>query len=203
MSLYIHHEFWKKIRTGSRLILLCWSVSVLGLTACERKESTVPVTPNTKQGLRQVIEALLATAQVQQETKLIEQVNEVLPTGGEVEKLLRVNELNKGLGQHYEQNMRQSAQAEWPWALQELVKKGYTEISITRVSPLSGADNAPGDLALLEQLKNRDGLYTVRIHPKDSEKGLRINSWVYVNKKWITLLKLGEVIEDRGSKVDL
>ena len=123
----------------------------------------------------------------------------MLPSVKKMASLLRASPIVAALKLDYEK-MRKEALLELPWVLQGVVKKGYTEITVSKVSPQAGATNAPGDLHLLERLESRSGLYTVRIHTQDQSQGLRLNSWLYIDQQWVTLLKLGELIKKRDSK---
>ena len=70
------------------------------------------------------------------------------------------------------------------------------------MGPHAGGSNAHGDLALLELLKSRDGLYTVRLKRNESDQqAFRISGWLYhQDLGWVTLLKLGEEILDRSKR---
>ena len=128
-------------------------------------------------------------------------IQEVLPDAQKVQSLLRDDTRNANLGTYYATELRPSALRELPWALKEAKRQGLSRIEISRVGPQAGSSNAHGDLALLEQLNQRDGLYTVRFHREGLDKGLRLSGWLFLEDKgWICLLKLGEEIKRRWTQ---
>ena len=131
--------------------------------------------------------------------KLKAQVSSYFPNAKQIQGLFRDNKLTHNLGSFYETQIRSKAIQELPWTLKELAHLGYTQVEIARVGPQAGSTNAYGDLALLEQLRIRLGLHTVRIRKEgQKDQSLRLSGWLYMERHgWVSLLKLGEEIRRR------
>lgn len=169
--------------------------------SCDFIKSTAPLhSPRSPKFLQSELLSLLNLAQNAQTAPQIQtKIAAYLPPALLVQSLLRETDQNKGLGLFYETQIRANALKELPWALKELASLGYNQVEIASVGPQSGSTNAFGDLALLEQLKERSGLYTVRIGKAGSEdQSLRLSAWLYFEERgWVSLLKLGEEIRKR------
>ena len=178
-----------------------WLLISLFSSACDLIHPPVaPLSPHSPQALRKELEELLELAKSPDHTKKLEaKISSYLPKATDVQTLLRDNQFTQQLGSLYESQLRSKAIQELPWTLQELTRLGYTQVEIARVGPQAGSTNAYGDLALLEQLKVRMGLYTVRIRKEGiQDQSLRLSGWLYNERYgWISLLKLGEEIRRR------
>jgi len=129
-------------------------------------------------------------------TSFQEKLNQMIPSWEDAKNLLksRVHHDTRLESQFTE--MRTVALRELPWALRAAREAGLSEVHVHRVGLQSGADNAPGDIALLTYLKSHQGLYTVTLHRPDDKRGLRLNGWIYQRDYgWRCLLKLGEHLE--------
>ena len=69
------------------------------------------------------------------------------------------------------------------------VKAGFDQIDCIRVSTVRPKDTTKGDLALMEAMKRRPDMHTMRLRSKDAELGLRFNGFVYVGARWRALFK--------------
>lgn len=176
-------------------------ISISSLTACDLiRPPRAPLAPHSPQVLQKELIHILDLARTPQtDQKLKAKLSSYFPTASQVQALFRDNTLTQGLGSFYESQIRPKAIQELPWTMKELAHLGYMQVDIARVGPQAGSTNAYGDLALLEQLKVRLGLHTVRIRKEDqNDQSLRLSGWLYLeNHGWISLLKLGEEIRRR------
>ncbi|MAD61516.1 MAG: hypothetical protein CMH49_08405 [Myxococcales bacterium] len=179
------------------LLVLSISSIVITLTACQTVHNDSHLAEHSPKYLKAKLTRLLELARSPQtEPQLKRELTKSILNAQQVHELLREHPLRQKLGQVYERVIAKNAQQELLWTLQECAKLGYSRLEISRVGPQAGASNAHGDLALLELLKSRDGLYTVRLKRNESDlQALRMSGWLYdQDLGWVTLLKLGEEI---------
>ena len=69
------------------------------------------------------------------------------------------------------------------------IKAGFDTIDCVRVSSVNPKHTTRGDLDMISAMNKPPKMYTVRLRPNDSEIGLRLNGFVFVNGRWRTLLK--------------
>jgi hypothetical protein len=69
------------------------------------------------------------------------------------------------------------------------VHAGFDQIDCIRVSTVRPKDTTRGDLALMEAMKRRPDMHTIRLRSKDAELGLRFNGFVYIGERWRALFK--------------
>ena len=115
-------------------------------------------------------------------------------TQAEVESLFEAPKA-RVLASHYTQVLKPSFLLEAPKEFHAIYKRGFHQVKLLRVGPNGGKRNHPGDLKLLESMPSRPALYSARFQLPDSERGLRVGGWVFINGRWATLLKLGELLE--------
>ena len=183
----------------TRVLLPIFALLIFSVCSPQRESSQLPAGHPTR--LEEMIQSLLDIATRGDEQSLRLKLESIFPTADRVQRLLNPSRLTEGLGEVFEVEIKQSALRELPSVLVEARQLRFDQIKLSRVSPQSGTTNAPGDLALLEQLKDRSGLYTVRLLKEGKSKGLRLSGWLYIEGHgWISLLKLGEEIERRGQR---
>ena len=178
--------------------VLCLILVTILLGACSPSSDQRPLPASHPDRLKATLSLLLEEANIGNQHALRQKLETILPLAKVTRTLLRDSPRNETLTMRFEE-MRRDALNELPAILIEAKTQGFNLIEITRVSPQSGSTNAPGDLSLLEQLTHRQGLYTARLMREGESKGLRLSAWLHLKDYgWISLLKLGELIE-RGS----
>jgi hypothetical protein len=76
--------------------------------------------------------------------------------------------------------------------VREIVQNGRTEVRVEGVGPAYPAATTRGDQALLDALKARRPLFTVRLQKPGETLGLRLNGFIFHEGKWRVLLKAYE-----------
>ena len=186
-----------------RLALLITFNVVMALSACQSQDKESSLSKHSPQYLKVKLTRFLELAQNPKfESQLQSELKKSILNAKQVQGLLREHPLQQELGHFYEQKLAQPALKELAWTFQECFNLGYSRIELSRVGPHAGGSNAHGDLALLELLKSRDGLYTVRLKRNESDQqALRISGWLYhQDLGWVTLLNVGEEILDRSKR---
>ncbi len=69
------------------------------------------------------------------------------------------------------------------------VKDGLTEVAVELVGPEFPARTTPGDQRLLDAMRAKRPMYSVRLRRPGELLGLRLNGFVYIDGKWRALLK--------------
>ncbi len=185
----------------SRSLAICFTCTLLfifsTLTGCKDMSPSINLAPNHPKLLKLKLTQFLELAQSsEKQVELQNELGKSLLTAPQVASLLREHPQRQAWSQFYEEKLAKQARTELLWTLQEAVKLGYSQLEVSRIGPHAGSTNAHGDLALLEMLKSRDGLFTIRLKRNESDKqALRISGWLYQQDLgWVTLLKLGEEI---------
>lgn len=126
-------------------------------------------------------------------------LTDLIPEVQELQLLLSEEAASQDRIDQFIKNQRNVAIRELPIALKTAFESGLTQIQLTKVGPHMGSQNGPGDLELLENLKTRSSLYTLRLTRPNEDQGLRISGWVYTpDHGWRVLLKYGELLMKRG-----
>lgn len=178
-------------------------IAILTLISCQAVHTETQLAEHSPKYLKAKLTRFLELAQSSSEqSQLQRELEKSLLNAQQVNELLRIHPLQQELSQFYEEKLAKIAQKELLWTMQECAKLGYTQVEVNRVGPHAGGSNAHGDLALLELLKSRDGLYTIRFKRNESDQqALRISGWLYhKDLGWVTLLKLGEEILSRSKR---
>lgn len=179
------------------LLLITIFTVTMALSACQLQDRENKLGKHSPKYLKLKLTRLLELAQnTKSQSQLQSKLKKSILNAQQVESLLREHPLRQELSSFYETKLAQPALKELAWTLQECAELGYSRIEVSRVGPHAGGSNAHGDLALLELLKSRDGLYTVRLKRNETDQqALRISGWLYhQDLGWVTLLKLGEEI---------
>ena len=108
--------------------------------------------------------------------------------------------LGKTLWPKYRDVIMRDVRKEIVRILATRAKAGFTEMDLIRVSTVRPKDTTRGDLALMNALKKRPEMYTLRIRKKDAGLGLRLNGFVYVNNRWRSFFKTYDFLPKVAAK---
>lgn len=79
--------------------------------------------------------------------------------------------------------------------LREVLENGRTEVKVEGVGPAWPAATTRGDQALLDAMRVKHRLYTVRLQKPGEALGVRLNGFVYLGGRWRALLKAYEHLD--------
>jgi len=162
------------------------------ITGCQGSTKAPPPPPYSAWALRDLLQDTVdeLIKHPEQGAKILEKL---IATEDELKTLLHPDLLDP-LSRHYTETLTPSFLREAPQNITAVYTRGYTEIAVARVGPNSGKHLSAGDLELLQKLPQRPALYVVRFRPPGAKIGLRMSGWTFINQRWVTLLKLGELL---------
>ena len=194
LSLGIPASLWTLVMgVGQSLLWVTLSLYSLTInTGCQRSTSAAPPPPYSAGALRDLLQESVddLIKHPERGSKILE---EMIATKDELKTLLQP-ELLDPLSRHYTETLAPHFLREAPKNIAALYTRGYTEIAVSRVGPNSGKYISTGDLELLKKLPQRPALYVVRFRPPGAKIGLRMSGWTFINQRWVTLLKIGELL---------
>jgi len=131
---------------------------------------------------------LVAAARANDRKKILRTIETYLLTAPEFD-LLFGEKLGRTLWSKYRDVIAAKLRKEIVDVLISRVKAGFDQIDIIQVSTVRPKDTTRGDLAIINAMKHRPTMFSIRLRKKNEALGLRFNGFIHVKGRWRSLFK--------------
>ncbi len=146
------------------------------------------IKPSDPEHLEQLFQKIVQKAQAKDEAGVLAAMEPYFLTR---EEMLGLYGSEKGerawLG--YNDTIAADLRKEAPRLLIDQVAQGLTEVTVEMVGPAYPDRTTPGDQRMLDDMLQKQAMYTVRLHKPEEKLGLRLNGFLFIGGQWRSLFK--------------